>query len=635
MTSPKHLLQKYWGYSLFKEPQEEIIEAVLAQKNVIALLPTGGGKSICFQIPALINEGVCIVISPLIALMQDQVANLTEKGIKAIAVTAALSQDEIVDLFDNLRYGNYKFLYLSPEKLQSPFIQSKIGQLKVNTIAIDEAHCISEWGHDFRPSYRNIKILKEIHPEAPIIALTATATEHVLNDIATNLELDTPSIFKKSLIREQLAYNLHKTEAIYDTVKQLLKKIKGPVIIYASSRKATKSVSLFLNANGFQSSYYHGGLPPVEKREAFANWMSEQTPIMVATNAFGMGIDKDNVSTIIHIHLPFSLENYMQEAGRAGRNGQKAVSIILYNEGTIFEFENQFEKGKVTVDFVKKVYFNLNQHFQISLGEKLENIVEFNLTVFCKKYELSILKTYNAIQVLNNELIIRIDENFNRKSTLEFTVSHHKLLNYCSTNTVASKLIKLILRNYGGIFDSPQKIDEYALAQKINTSSFQIKTQLHNLEKDGLLTYKPVTGDTLLEFLVPREDDRTISNIAKHIKQQNSIKQQKAGAVNAYVENTTHCRSLFLLNYFGEINAQKCGRCDVCLSKNTKDTLNIDAVSEEVLSLLEQHKQLSSRALVDASGFDKNTIISTLQILLEKNKIAITSQNKFELKLHD
>lgn len=631
MSSPLEILQKYWNHSEFRNSQEAIIKAVLSSKDVIALLPTGGGKSVCFQIPALLNDGLCIVISPLIALMEDQVSGLLAKGIKAVALTSSLTQNDIVAIFDNLQFGNYKFLYLSPERLSSEFIQEKIGQLPVNLIAVDEAHCISEWGHDFRPSYRNIHKIKQLHPNTPTIALTASATAKVVEDIANNLELTNVSIFKESLKRTNLAYKLTKTEDVFFALKQLLSKHKTPTIIYTSSRKAAKNTSLFLNANGFNSTFYHGGLTFNEKKEAYNNWLNEKTSIMVATNAFGMGIDKENVSTIIHTNLPYSLENYMQEAGRAGRNGTEAMSVIMYNEAIEFDFKNRFEKGQTTIDFITEVYVKLNQHFQVSLSETPFTSFPFNFQEFCEKYGLSKLRTYNAIQQLKNQEIIALDEQFNRKSEVTFKASHIEVLTYCEKHIKFNNLIKLLLRSYGGIFDDLKKIDEYQLAQKLGLTSSQIIQQLENIEKDGFIIYTPITDTSFIRFLVPRDDKRTINRVAKSIKEHQKIKLDKAKAVIKYIHNSKQCRSNLLLSYFNEYTTEKCGICDICTSTITTKITN-NTISSKILLSLKKHHQLTSRELVSLLEIEKSDVINSLQLLLDTNKITITSQHKFELK---
>ena len=341
MQTPAQILKNYWNYNEFRSPQEEIISTVLRKKNSIVLLPTGGGKSLCYQIPALLSEGICIVISPLIALINDQVNALKEKNIKAIALTSQLNENETIIAFDNLQFGNYKFLYLSPEKLQSPFIQDKIKQLNVSIIAIDEAHCISEWGHDFRPSYLQLNVLKKLHSSATFIALTGTATQKVLDDIALHLEIENPQLFKKSFYRDNLQYSVIETEDIYGKLIHLLSKTNNSAIIYTNNRKQTKEVCSFLNRNNFKSSYYHGGLSVLEKEVSYKKWIKNETPVMVATNAFGMGIDKPDVRMVIHINTPNSIENYIQEAGRAGRDGKPSNAIILTNNHNLFETENR------------------------------------------------------------------------------------------------------------------------------------------------------------------------------------------------------------------------------------------------------------------------------------------------------
>ncbi len=631
MSSPLHILKKYWNHSAFRNSQEKIINAVLSSKDVIAFLPTGGGKSICFQIPALLKDGVCIVISPLVALMQDQVSNLLDKGIKAVALSSSLSQDEIVTIFDNLLYGNYKFLYMSPERLSSDFVQEKIAQLSLNLIAIDEAHCISEWGHDFRPSYRNISALRELHPNTPTIALTASATTEVLKDIASNLVLKDAVLVKESLQRNNLGYHIYKAEDAHFAIQQILSKKNTPAIVYTSSRKATKNLSDFLNFKGYKSGFYHGGLSFNEKKEAYFNWLSEKTPIIVATNAFGMGIDKNNVSTIIHTNLPYSLENYMQEAGRAGRNGEEATSSIIYNNAIEFDFKNRFEKGLTSIDFITEVYVKLNQYFQLSIGEKSQESRSFNFQSFCEKYQLSKLKTYNAIQQLNNQNILRIDENFNQKSIVTFCASHYETLEYCEKNKQLGELIKLILRSYGGVFDASKKIDEYLLARKLHITSTQVINYLQSVTNDGIIEYNQATSNSFIQFLVPRDDRRTINTIAKHIKRYQTVKVDKVKAVIKYVQNSKQCRSNLLLSYFDEYNTNNCGVCDICLSISSSES-NHATISDCILDILKEHKQLTSREIVSLLNIDKNDIITVLQLLLDSDKITITSQHKFELR---
>ncbi|WP_457615507.1 RecQ family ATP-dependent DNA helicase [Lutibacter sp.] len=629
MMSPLEILKKYWNYSHFKQLQEEIITAVLNGNDTVALLPTGGGKSLCYQIPTLLSDGVCIVVSPLIALIHDQVNALTKKNIKAIALTSQLHQEEVIIAFDNLQFGNYKFLYLSPEKLQSDFIQNKIKQLKVSIIAIDEAHCISEWGHDFRPSYLTLRVLKELQPKATTIALTATATKRVIKDIIQQLELKTPSLFKQSFKRENLIYQVIHTEAVNTKLLQILNKLPSSAIVYTNSRKQTKEVSSFLNKNGFKSSFYHGGLSATEKEISFNNWMANYTPIMVATNAFGMGIDKPDVRVVVHLNIPNSIENYIQEAGRAGRDGKISDAIIITNKPTIYETIHKFKNSTATVQYIKTVYQYLNQFYKISIGEMPAESFNFSLQEFCTTYKLDLLKTYNAIKSLERENIILIDDNYTKKSTLKFITNSNLVFSYLEKNPSKNGLVKLLLRSYGGIFDHYTIINEFALSKKLNTSKSEIKKQLKQLHQNNIVNYNYQNTNSKLTFLVARDDQYTINSIAKNITQQNTVKHEKLQAAIAYVKNNTTCRNVQLLSYFGETSQQPCEKCDVCIANN-KVTHTSKNISEQIVQLLKEGT-LSSQEITDKLTFTDQEILNTLKLLLEKNKITLTSQNTFKL----
>jgi len=634
MESATDILHKFWKFNSFKGPQEQIINTVLNNKNTVAVLPTGGGKSLCYQIPALLKEGVCLVISPLIALMNDQVNSLREKGIKAIAITSALKQEDVINAFDNLQYGNYKFLYLSPEKLQSEIIQEKIKNLNINLIAIDEVHCISEWGHDFRPAYLKISIIKEIHPNTPLIGLTATATSRVLNDIKNNLNVPDAKIYKQSLLRENLALKVISSDDYLYHIEQILNRTSLPSIIYTSSRKKTKEVSDYLNNKNFKSTFYHGGLSNLDKQLSFTNWMQEKAPVMVATNAFGMGIDKNNVQNIIHLDLPNSLENYMQEAGRAGRNENRACSHIFGTSHTIEKLKNQYFKGLISVDLAKKIYKDLNQYFQIGYGELSELKFNFVLADFCSRYGYRLMQAYNAIKLFEREQILFIDDNFNKQSTFKFTASPNEILLYSERNR--SQLIKTILRSYGGVFEFNVNINETFLAKKINAPLLSIKNELTKIMEDGFAQYNYRKNTSLIQFLVPREDSITIHKIASHINQQNKIKSEKMNAVIKYVNNETICRSRFLLGYFDEKKTKNCGICDVCISVNKKAEFHFhDDLLKNILNLLSSHKALTSKEIISHFEIDSSIILSSLQLLLDSNKITITSQNKLELVIND
>ncbi len=627
MISPKEILNEYWGHSAFRPLQEEIISAVLAQKNTVALLPTGGGKSICFQVPALLLKGVCIVISPLTALMEDQVARLQEKGIKAMRIPAKSSQDEMIALFDNLKFGDFKFLYISPERLQSKFIQQKIKELTVSFVAVDEAHCISEWGHDFRPSYRKIKILRELLPSVHIIALTATANQKVIEDIFLNLELEGGALFKQSFKREKLAYQIFTIEDKLNRLLQIFKKTKTPAIVYINSRKKAEEVSSFLNANNLSSSFYHAGLSTEVKKSTFENWMTEKTPIIVATNAFGMGIDKANVGVVIHLNIPSSIENYVQEAGRAGRNGKKSFSVVLQNDTDIRLFKEQLERNLPSIKEIKEIYKKMFQHFQIGNGELLETPFEFNFLEFCEKYGFSSSKVTNCLKLLSNQGILTVQTDFNKKSILHFTTTSKRVINLTKNNDKLHQFIAVVLRSYGGLFEQETKIDEYYLAKKAGITNQLVRTYLTKLEDAEVLVYKQAALNAEVLFLHPREDEKTINRNAKEIQQYIDQKRKKAADLIDFVKNNTLCRSKQILTYFDEKETTACGICDVCLSKKKEPS----SLSETIVKLLFKKKVLSSLEICHLIDTNEKYILIHLQSLLSEGKIILNNQNKFYL----
>lgn len=631
MITPLKILKTYWGFNEFRDPQEQIINSILNGNDNVVLLPTGGGKSICYQIPALVLDGVCIVVSPLIALIKDQVDSLLKKNIKAIALTSQLNEEEIIIAFDNLQFGGYKFLYLSPEKLQSNLIQEKIKQLNVSFVAIDEAHCISEWGHDFRPSYLKLPILRELQPNVKFIALTATATEKVLIDITQNLNIEDATVFKKSFNRTNLTYHVLFVENYFEKLIQILKKINEPIIIYTNSRKQTKDVSYTLNQHNFKSTFYHGGLNFQEKTDAYNSWFSDEAPIMVATNAFGMGIDKSNVRAVIHLNIPNSLENYIQEAGRAGRDGANSYSIILTNKNELQQTKTKFLSNTPTLKFIKHIYFNLNQFYSISYGEFTIESFNFSLQEFCSKYNLNLLHTFNALKVLERENIIIFDNNFRKKSTIKFIISNQQLFDYFDRYPSKIEFIKLLLRNYGGIFDHYVSINEYKLAEKLKLSKGKFITVLNELMKDGILNYSNGNSNSKLNFLVNREDDYTINSISRNIEKQNDLKLKKLKSVLSFIQNKTICRNIELLSYFDEINKSSCGKCDVCKSK-IQQKESLQNTTEKILESLSIKHQTSNELSEFINCTDKHLLFS-LKILLEKNKITITSQNKYKLNI--
>ena len=630
MSHPIQILEKYWNHTSFRPLQEDVINAVLEGEDTFALLPTGGGKSICFQIPALMEEGICIVISPLIALMKDQVRALKEKDIKAMALTSEYKYNKLNTMLDNCIYGNYKFLYLSPERLQQDIVQDRIRQMNVNLIAVDEAHCISQWGNDFRPAYKNITILRELQPTVNIIALTATARAKVVEDIIKSLDFISPKIFKQSFKRANLAFMVFEVEDKLYKIEQILKKNPQSSIIYARSRKHTHEIHAYLEKKGFLSTYYHGGLSNNEKESHFNQWFNNQKQVMVATNAFGMGIDKADVKTVIHVNLPESLESYFQEAGRAGRNNQKAFAVILKNKGDEQHVKNQFLKVLPSIDFIKLVYRKLCNYFQISYGEGEFTTFDFNFNTFCKTYNFNSHTTYNALLALDRTSIIHLSQQYQNTSIIMFLVSSDYLFKYLEKHRDISMAVKSILRTYGGVFDQDVKINTSIIANKLSLKDDDIINVLVQLEKDEIISLKLNKTDAELTFLEPREDDKTINRIAKIIEQQNELKEQQVTAVIDYVNNDTICKSTQLLSYFGEENMKDCGICSICIKKNTKVTTTVlDADIEKIISILEE-KPLSSRQIIEATKLKESLIASILREMLENNLIELTNTNTYK-----
>ncbi|RKE94933.1 RecQ family ATP-dependent DNA helicase [Ichthyenterobacterium magnum] len=632
MSHPIEILERYWNHTSFRPLQEDIINAVLDNEDTFALLPTGGGKSICFQIPALIKEGICIVVSPLVALMKDQVTQLQQKGIKAMAITSGISYTELDSLLDNCIYGNYKFLYLSPERLQQDIVQQRIKQMNVNLIAVDEAHCISQWGNDFRPAYKNITILRQLHPTTNVIALTATAKPIVVEEVIKELDFIAPKLFKASFNRPNIAYHVLSTEDKNYKIEQILKTYKGASIIYVRSRKATIEIHNYLEAKGFSSTFFHGGINTKEKQDRLYQWTNNQKKIMVATNAFGMGIDKPDVETIIHINLPESLESYYQEAGRAGRNNSKAYAILLKNNADESRLKNQFLNTLPSIDFIKLVYRKLCNYFQISYGEGVSSTHQFYFNDFCKVYEFNTTKAFKALQTLDRNSIIKLSQQFNYQTKLQFIVSNNTLLNYIENNKQFEIIVKSILRTYGGIFEHQLKINLTLIATKASTTENIVLSTLQQLKKDNIIEFHFSNTDSEITFLQPREDEKTINRIASVVEQQLNLKKEQIKAVINYINNNTTCKNIQLLNYFGEDFKANCGKCSVCRDKeNTTKTVNLKTIENNIVFALEK-AQLNSRELVEQLNYNEAEVLKVLQLMIEHQIIEITFANTYKLK---
>lgn len=623
------ILQKYWKHDSFRPLQNEIIDSVLNGQDTFALLPTGGGKSICFQVPSMMKEGICLVISPLIALMKDQVANLQKRDIKAIALTGGINTEEIINLLDNCQYGNYKFLYLSPERLQSDWILDRVKNLPINFIAIDEAHCVSQWGHDFRPAYLKISELKKFFPKIPFLALTATATPRVIEDIKTQLGLKDTKLFQQSFARENIAYMVFEVEDKLYRTEQILKKNPQPSIIYVRNRKSCLTISAQLQSLGFKATYYHGGLSTKEKDKNMQLWMSESAQVIVATNAFGMGIDKPNVKTVIHTQLPENIENYYQESGRAGRNGEKSFSVLLTSASDTANAESQFIQNLADKKFLNTMYVKLCNYFQIAYGEGINEEFTFNLNHFCHKYDFPTLKTYNALQFLDRQSILTLSQGFSEKITMQFLIESKEVIRYTSLNPNDEEIILAILRTYPGIYEMKTPFNLQLIAKKSNSTEAEVHAVLQKLKEKDIIEYNSKNNDASILFNEVREDNYTINRVSKYLEKQNNLKKDQLKSVLDYVKENKTCKNKLILDYFGEKTNTDCGICSYCITKKVKKPNN--SITQDILDLLKT-EELSSRDIQSRTNNSTDDVVHALQELLEENHIIIKSNNKYTLK---
>ncbi len=630
MQTALEILQKYWNHDSFRKPQDEIIDSVLEGKDSFVLLPTGGGKSICYQVPAMLKEGICIVISPLVALMKDQVQQLQNRNIKAIALMGGIKEYEISNLLDNCEFGNYKFLYLSPERLQSDWILDRIKKLPVNLIAIDEAHCVSQWGHDFRPAYLKISQLKTSFPKIPFLALTASATNSVLEDIILQLNMNHPLVFRKSFERKNIAYMIFEVEDKFYRIKQILDKNPEPSIIYVRNRKSCSELALQLENLGIKSTFYHGGLSAKEKEKQMNLWMNDKVQVMVATNAFGMGIDKSNVKTVIHTQLPESMESYYQETGRAGRNGEKSFAILLKSPSDIFQAQNQFIHVLPDKKILTEIYIKLCNYFQIAYGEGINEQLSFNLNHFCQKYGFPTLKTFHAIQFLDRQGVLTLTQEFSEKVSLRFIIPSKEVIRYLSLNPNEEPAILSILRTYPGIYETKTAVNISLIAKKSDCEESFIFSILEKLYQLNVIEYHKKNNDSSLIFNEIREDERTINRVVKYLEAQNKQKIIQFNSVLDFINDSKSCKNKLVLSYFGEISETDCGICSYCISQKNTST-DASLISEKIIELLKK-EDLSSRKIQMLTKNSQDTIIFALQNLLENDTIIIKPNNQYSLK---
>ncbi|TCR08299.1 ATP-dependent DNA helicase RecQ [Sphingobacterium sp. JUb78] len=615
------ILKQYWRHDEFRPLQEEIIQSVLDKKDTLALLPTGGGKSICFQVPAMILPGICIVVTPLIALMKDQVKHLKDIGIEAVAIYSGLKPREVDIILDNCIFGHIKFLYLSPERLYSELIQERIKHMPVNLYAIDEAHCISQWGYDFRPSYLQLSKLREIHPDIPFLALTATATTSVIADIQDKLAFKKKNVFVKSFLRDNLGYMALEEENKSGRMLRVIQKLGGSGVVYVRNRRETQEIARFLINNGISADFYHAGLIGKDRDDKQEAWMQNRTRVIVATNAFGMGIDKSDVRFVIHLDIPESLEAYYQEAGRAGRDGKKAYPVMLYQQEDKNRLLKNLELSFPTVAFIQQVYHYLCNHFQIPYGAGEGVVFDFDVVSFIKKYKLETIPTLSALKFLEKDGWLTLSEAVFIPSRFKFAVNHQELYKIQVQYERYDKLIKAILRSYGGVFDDYISINEYEFAKKLGVSYEQIVSLINALVKMEIASYIPPTDSPQLSFLQDRVDYKNLYVDHVFIRERQRVKTVQIEAMLNYIEHS-QCRSQSLLHYFGEQNTLFCQVCDLCLIRNHRVKLHHN-IKLEIERILLNEAQTIHDLIGRLSLGDDEIKLEVVRNLIDHHKIKV------------
>ncbi len=624
---PLKILEQYWGYSSFRPPQDQIIESVLAKKDTLALMPTGGGKSICYQVPALCQEGICIVVSPLIALMKDQVYQLKKLGIAAAAIYSGMHYKEIDRIFDNCIYGNTKLLYLSPERLMTDLASARIAKMKVNLFAVDEAHCISQWGYDFRSPYLQIAAVRELHPEVPVLALTATATPEVELDIQEKLAFKAENVFKVSFARNNLVYVVLHEEAKENKLLEMVKKVKGSGVVYVRNRRKTKELALMLQKNGIPADFYHAGLDNEERSLKQEAWLNDKIRIIVSTNAFGMGIDKPNVRLVVHIDLPDSLEAYFQEAGRAGRDGEKAYAVLLYNSTDKYRLEKDYERSFPSMMTIRQVYRALGSYFQLAIGGGRGKSYDFDIVDFTKKFALNIVETFNVLKTLEKEGWLVLTEAVFVPSQFQIIVSKDQLYDYQLRHSSLDKVLKVLLRNTQGAFQGYVKIREKQLAGALKIELTTLVQSLQKMHNDKIIEYLPRRDKPQLLFLQQRlpAEDLAIDQKSYGFRKQRHYHRIRSAI--KYAEDL-QCRQQQLLAYFDEKNAPQCGTCDVCLERNKSDVSHdeMSSYKQKIQSLLQKEK-LTLTLLIDSfTPKRRKKVLKVVEYLMDEGVIEKESE---------
>lgn len=625
MPSPLSILQQYWHYESFRPQQEAIIQSVIDKKDTIALLPTGGGKSICYQIPALVNEGLCLVVSPLIALMKDQVANLENKNIPAFALHSGLTFPEVKQALQNSLHGDYKFLYVSPERLQSRLFKEFLPALNINLIAVDEAHCISQWGYDFRPSYLQVAALRETI-DAPLLALTASATPVVLEDIKDKLKLKNALIFRQSFHRNNLSYSVFKADSKINKAIEVLNNVKGSSIVYCKSRKLTKKITELLRLQNIYADFYHAGLSYEIRSEKQQAWIDNRIGVMVCTNAFGMGIDKPDVRTVIHYDVPDCLESYYQEAGRAGRDGKKSYAVLLYNSEDEKALKQLPELHFPPIKEIKRIYQCLVDYLQIPVGIGEGNYYDFNLNEFIKNFQLDAFAAISTLKLLEQEGYISFNETVFIASTVEMIAPKELLFDFENTHPKLEPVIKCLLRTYEGIYDHKVSINEKLISRLIKTSAEEVKQQLHQLQAFHIIDYTPQKDTPQIYFVTNRAPAEYLVINYERYKQRKADFAKRVETMLRFMHETQVCRSKFIGNYFGDDTITDCGICDNCLKRKSVkiNEQEFILIKEKILSTVNNGNISIQNILDNQSNIKKDKLWFVLNYLQSEKIITIS-----------